>query len=105
MSDLLGLPLLDSCDGCGACCRHMIVPPFALSGGRNEAAEKGVPEELLEELLPLWQVRLQLPESACLWYDAATARCRHYQLRPAACREFEINSGPCHASRAKWGVT
>lgn len=98
------LPLLTTCDDCGACCRHMIVPPFVLSGGRNEAAEKGVPPQLLAELWPHWQVRLLLPESPCLWFDAATARCRHYDLRPDACRNFEINSPSCHASRAKWEV-
>jgi Fe-S-cluster containining protein len=99
------LPLLESCDGCGACCRHLVVPPFVLSGGRNEALEKGVPSDLLAELEPLWQVRLQVPEAPCTWYDAATARCRHYDLRPDACRAFEINSPHCHASREKWGVT
>jgi Fe-S-cluster containining protein len=82
----------------------MIVPPFVLSGGRNEAAEKGVPPDWLQDLLPLWQLRLQLPEAPCVWFDPATARCRHYDLRPDACRAFEINSGPCHASRAKWNV-
>jgi Fe-S-cluster containining protein len=104
MSPVAALPILASCDGCGACCRHMIVPPFVLSGGRNEAREKGVSEELLAELLPRWEVRFFVAEEACLWYDAATARCRHYDLRPDACRAFEINSPHCHASREKWGV-
>ena len=103
-SELTELPPLTTCDGCGACCRHMIVPPFVLSGGRNEAQEKGVPQPLLEELMPIWRVRLQLPESACIWYDEFTARCRHYELRPDACRAFEINSGPCRESRRKWGL-
>ena len=93
------LPLLESCDGCGACCRHLIVPPFIMSGGRNEAEEKGVPPELIEEWLPRWRVRFELPESPCSWYDPATARCLHYAMRPDACRAFEINSAACRASR------
>ena len=104
MSGESTLPIIPACDGCGACCRHMIVPPFVLSGGSNEALEKGVPQSEIDELLPTWQLRLELPESPCLWYDAATARCRHYDWRPEACRAFEINSGSCHASRTKWGV-
>ena len=99
------LPLLDSCDGCGACCRHMIVLPFVISADRNEPAERSVPEDLLEELLPRWRVRLDLPEAPCLWFDPETLRCRHYDLRPDACRAFEINSPSCHASREKWGMT
>lgn len=98
------LPLLSSCDGCGACCRHMIAPPFLMSGGRNEAREKGVPQSLIDQFWPRWTLRLQLPESACVWYDEAAAQCRHYELRPDACRAFDINSGPCQESRRKWGV-
>ena len=82
----------------------MIVPPFVMSGGRNEAAEKEVPQHLIDEFLPRWQVRLQVSESPCLWYDEQTARCEHYNLRPDACRTFEIDSPSCHESRAKWGV-
>jgi Fe-S-cluster containining protein len=102
MTDLL--PVLESCDGCGACCRHMIVPPFVLSGGRNEAAEKGVPSALIDELRPLWDTRLLLPESPCLWFDETTLRCRHYDLRPDACRDFERNSDPCRECRRKWDI-
>ena len=101
---MIPLPVFDSCDNCGACCRHMIVPPFVMSGGRNEALEKSVPSELIDEFWPVWQVRLEVPESPCLWYDATTARCRHYEFRPDACRAFEINSGPCRESRAKWQI-
>ena len=82
----------------------MIVPPFVMSGGRNEALEKRVPTELIDEFWPVWQVRLEVSESPCLWYDATTARCRHYEFRPDACRTFEINTGPCYESRAKWGI-
>lgn len=93
--------LLTNCDGCGACCRHMIVPPFR---DRNEPRSKHVPDTLITELLPLWEVRLHLPEQPCLWFDSESARCRHYELRPDACREFEINSPSCLACREKWNV-
>jgi Fe-S-cluster containining protein len=98
------LPVLESCDDCGACCMHMVAPPFVINAQRNEPEEKGVPENLLSELLPRWQTRLVVPESACCWFDADSLRCRHYDIRPDACRDFAINSPSCHASRAKWGV-
>jgi uncharacterized protein len=71
----------------------------------EEARRKGVPRELIEQILPTWEVRLHLPESPCLWFDPATARCRHYRFRPDACREFEINSPSCVACREKWSAT
>lgn len=98
---MTSLPLLESCDGCGACCRHLIVPPFQ---NRDEWDRLHVPPELIDEFLPLWEVRFYLAEQPCLWYDPETDRCRHYELRPQACREFEINSPSCMACREKWGM-
>ena len=37
----------------------------------------------------------------CLWYDAATRRCRHHEHRPTTCRDFEINSSFCQFARRK----
>lgn len=99
------LAILDHCDGCGACCRHMVVPPFRRDAAVDEFALKRVPPDLLAEILPDWEVRFLLPERPCAWYDEATRRCRHYVLRPDACRDFAINSPSCHACRELQGIT
>jgi Fe-S-cluster containining protein len=96
------LPVLECCDGCGACCRTVTFPPFRIDASVNEALESGVPQHLLEEFLPYWSVRFSLDASHCLWFDEQTRRCRHYELRPQACREFEINSRSCQAVRTEF---
>lgn len=98
------LAILDNCDDCGACCRHIPAPPFVITASRDETLEKGLPADLREALLPVWEVRLLVAEAACPWFDAERRQCRHYDLRPEACREFEINSPSCRESRRKWGV-
>lgn len=95
------LPVLESCDDCGACCRTVSVPPFRIDHTVNEPEEKGAPEGLLEELLPAWELRLYVSAGTCLWFDEQTLRCRHYDLRPDAGREFEINSPSCLAVRVE----
>jgi Fe-S-cluster containining protein len=99
----MSLPLLTTCDGCGACCRHMVAPPYVITRLRDESREKGVPDDLRAEFLPRWESRFYVPESPCCWYDERTARCRHYELRPDACRDFELGSPSCHATRQQWG--
>jgi len=89
------LPILESCDGCGACCRTVSVPPFRIDHVVDEPHERQVPQDLIEEFLPAWHVRLFVEASPCLWFDEATRLCRHYELRPQACRDFERNSPSC----------
>lgn len=89
------LPILDSCEGCGACCYTVSVPPFRIDSVCNEPEQRQVPAALIEEFLPRWEVRLFVEESPCLWFDTQSLRCRHYHLRPQACRDFEINSPSC----------
>ncbi|WP_437192693.1 YkgJ family cysteine cluster protein [Planctomicrobium sp. SH527] len=96
------LPALDSCDGCGACCHTVSAPPYQIDHVRNEPAEKGVPQALLLDILPAWEIRLLVDHSPCPWFDAANRQCQHYEIRPDACRDFEINSPSCHAVREQW---
>ncbi|SFI08825.1 YkgJ family cysteine cluster protein [Planctomicrobium piriforme] len=96
------LPVLSSCDGCGACCQTVSAPPFRIDHLVNEPQAKGVPIELVEEFMTTWYVRLQITESPCMWFDSEARKCRHYDIRPDACREFEINSPSCHAVREVW---
>jgi Fe-S-cluster containining protein len=98
------LPVLRTCDGCGACCRTVSVPPFRIDPDVNEPVLKGVPQTLIDEFLPAWRVRLHVSDSPCLWFDEQSLRCRHYELRPDACREFEINSPSCEAVRREFRV-
>ncbi len=98
------LPIIESCAGCGACCRQTTLPPFVINRTRNEARERNVPRPLLDELLTLWSARLDLPESPCLWFDEESGLCRHYDLRPQACRDFERSSPSCHAVRTKFDL-
>lgn len=98
------LPVLDSCEGCGACCRTVSVPPFRIDHLVDELTEKQIPASLREEILPWWEVRLQVTGGPCLWFDERTLRCRHYDLRPDACRDFELNSPSCSAVRQEYQV-
>jgi len=96
------LPILSSCEGCGACCRTVGVPPFRIDYLVNEPQARHVPQPLIDEFLPAWEVRLYVTESPCLWFDSLTARCRHYDLRPQACRDFELNSPSCVEVRKEY---
>jgi uncharacterized protein len=109
------LPVV-SCEGCGACCRHIGTPPgfaaFFPSPGHL------IPEEWKQ--WPDYGYFLAAPESArqqladyyaavdrgevtdrsaydcpCLWFDLESGRCRHYEYRPEVCREFEVGGEEC----------
>jgi len=97
------LPVLTSCDGCGACCRTICAPPFRIDHEVNEPEIRNVPQELIEEFLPSWRIRYQVEASPCMWFDETLLRCRHYEWRPTACREFELDSPYCHAVRREFG--
>ena len=93
------LPVLDSCEGCGACCRVVTLPPFrrVFNEAGEEAWERlrwdrpGPPRSGSSRPSgPARSAASRRFGSPCLWYDAATRRCRHHELRPRACREFAI---------------
>src|SRR4051812_12499907 len=92
------LPVIESCEGCGACCQVVTSPPFyhvfrEIGEDAWERLRRDRPD-LLAELQADEQSRRANggPSSGtpCLWYDPETARCRHYQYRPLACCEFEV---------------
>lgn len=105
MASTLPLPVLD-CEGCGVCCEEQGLPP------RYTSPELlgFLPEELRAELA--WHLEEERRvgrtrnerELPCLWYDAATRRCRHYELRPDACREFPVGGEGCLFWRGRRGV-
>jgi uncharacterized protein len=106
------LAVIESCEGCGACCRVVTSPPFrrVFDEGGEEAWERLRNErpDLAEGLLAAERVRRASGAPSygtpCLWFDDATRRCRHYEYRPRACREFEVGSVDCRDARRRAGV-
>jgi Fe-S-cluster containining protein len=106
------LPVIESCDGCGACCRVVTSPPFyrVFDEGGEDAWERLRWErpDLLAQLLADDRARRASGGPSfgtpCLWYDAGTGRCRHYDYRPRACREFALGGQDCRDSRRRAGI-
>ena len=104
------LPVIESCNGCGACCLVATSPPF---------------RRMFDEDTEEWgRLRWERPDLAggilaadrarrasgdpsygtpCLWFDAETRRCRHYDQRPGACRVFEVGGEDCRDMRRRAG--
>lgn len=99
------LPVIDSCDGCGACCSLMMMPPF-----EDEDDAMYVPPELEAELDEVWQASLSDPTLSrigkpCFWFNVETRKCKHYEFRPAICRRFEIGNPICREDRERIGLS
>lgn len=113
----IDLNIISSCENCGACCRHMIYPPFwsrwPLGTPENDPEWERLLRErpdLAAEIEADYERRKAAGldradyEAPCLWYDAATARCRHYDYRPGVCAEFEVGSEECRDHRRTCGI-
>jgi Fe-S-cluster containining protein len=106
------LPIIESCDGCGACCQVVTAPPFyhVFEKEGEEAWErlKWERPDLLAEVIADSQIRRAnggpFYGTPCLWYDVRTRRCRHYKYRPHACREFEVGGEDCRDARRRAGI-
>jgi len=106
------LPVIDSCDGCGACCRVVTRPPFyCVFDEAGEVAWERLRRDrpdLMAELLADSRERRASGGpffgTPCLWYDAGTGRCRHYDYRPRVCREFSVGGDDCRDARRRAGV-
>lgn len=106
------LPVIDSCDDCGACCQVVTRPPFRTHFGESGEATwerlKHDRPDLVAELLADERARRTRGEPSygtpCLWYDPTTRRCRHYDHRPQACRDFAIGSTDCRDARRRAGI-
>lgn len=106
------LPIIESCDGCGACCRVVSRPPFrrVFDEGGEDTWErlKWERPDLRAEILADDRARRAAggPDhgTPCLWLDAETRRCRHYEYRPRACRDFALGGDDCRDARRRAGV-
>jgi Fe-S-cluster containining protein len=117
--EIAALPVLESCDGCGACCLEQGAPPdyVALrlnpefaddpSFADDAARLANLPAEaanLLAEYLQATAAGHLPTNGACVWFDHSSKSCRFYDWRPSTCRVFELNSGGCHIYRRRHGV-
>ena len=106
------LPVIESCDGCGACCQVVTVPPFyrVFDESGEDAWErlKADRPDVLAAFLADYQARRAAGGpyfgTPCIWFDATSSRCRHYQYRPRACREFEVGGDDCRDARRRQGT-
>ncbi len=107
------LPVIDSCDGCGACCLVVTRPPFyhVFEDFGEEALERLRRErpDLMSALDADYQARQNdggpFYGTPCLWFDAETRLCRHYEYRPLACHMFEVGDIDCHDARRRAGIS
>lgn len=109
----ISLPVL-SCDGCGECCRHQVMPPFVpdffgpdLRNDEFDAFKRDWPE-LAAGLKAEYERKTRendWPDDApCFWFDQATGRCKHYEARPEICRDFEVGCDDCLRYREEAGI-
>jgi uncharacterized protein len=106
------LPVIESCDGCGACCLVVTRPPFYfVFEDFGEAAWERLQRErpdLIADLDADYRARRAeggpFYGTPCVWYDALSHRCRHYEYRPLACHEFEIGGDDCRDARRRAGI-
>lgn len=110
------LPVIADCRGCpGACCRHMVMPPFVPYFDDNSPLAN---EEFTEfkyrhpELYAALRAEYDRKqrehdwpqEGPCFWLDQETGRCKHYEARPDICKGFEVGSKECRQFRAEYGI-
>jgi Fe-S-cluster containining protein len=106
------LPIIESCEDCGACCRVVTLPPFrrVFDEGGEEAWERlrWDRPDLRAEFLEVERTRKLAGEpsfgSPCLWFDSGLGVCRHYDYRPQACRDFAVGGVDCLGARRRSGV-
>ncbi|HWE39673.1 MAG TPA: YkgJ family cysteine cluster protein [Isosphaeraceae bacterium] len=106
------LPMIESCEGCGACCRVVTSPPFVrVFGAAGEDTWERLRWErpdLVAEVLADERDRRAAGGptfgTPCLWFDAGSDRCLHYDDRPRACRQFAVGGDDCRDARRRAGI-
>lgn len=109
------LKVIDSCDGCSACCMEQSSPPGYVAvlsdyWGDEEDIERvrHLPGEAMS-VLREYRIRLLdediKGERLCCWLDLLTKRCRWHEHRPNICREFEVGSKSCRDWREDYQQT
>ncbi|MGI9465925.1 MAG: YkgJ family cysteine cluster protein [Rubripirellula sp.] len=102
------LPTISDCDSCGICCLHMGYPSYVTRSQSDkdqagsdvtEQAWLDMPDSLKQELRHYIE-NYQPPtegelDGPCVWYDAASRRCKHHEHRPQVCRDFSVGGKGC----------
>jgi uncharacterized protein len=119
VSTIADLPVIENCDGCGACCLEQGAPPdyVALRLNPEFAADPTFAEDaarlqqlpleaevLLADYLQATAAGQCESNGVCVWFDHSTKGCRFYDWRPSTCRVFEMNGGGCHIYRRRHGI-
>jgi len=100
-------PVLN-CDDCGACCQHIVMPPFAadIYGDAPNPEwtalirdHPALAAELQAEHLRKDRENELHRQAPCFWYDAKSKRCKHHDARPQICRDFAVGGEDCLAAR------
>jgi uncharacterized protein len=118
----MSLPIVETCDGCGACCREQGSPPGYLQmvfpsiravaqsaylEREDYARFTTLPSDALASLQEYARA-LQAGEipggGACIWFDSETRGCKHYEHRPDICRGFDVGSPACIRWRERHGI-
>lgn len=110
------LPIIESCDDCGACCLEMNSPPgyvvfyaerpcWPKDTGDHERFAR-LPAEakrLLDEYVQWLRLATKVHEDApCIWLDLDSRRCRFYEHRPSICRDLELGGEGCRGWREQY---
>lgn len=112
VTDNSDLPTISeaTCDGCGACCMHIGIPPFA-SYDVDDFEFQALPGYLKREIRarlgrkpsPFAPPNIQ-DAQPCIWLCLETRRCLQYENRPFFCREFRLGSEECRDERERCGM-
>lgn len=113
------LPVIESCEGCGACCREQCSPPGYVmmlahgTGGYPDPEDierfKNLPEEVMATIVEHLEKlrsgeRGRNGDTPCIWFDKQKRQCRHYEHRPNICRGLEVGSDGCRFWRQEYNV-
>lgn len=118
----MNLPIIESCDDCGACCMEQGSPPgfadfISPSEDYRKTAREYAPEDAVwfdaSPYIAKYILRSYFDnveddsvsgDGPCCWLDMETKQCRFYEHRPSVCRDFERSSKPCHDWRERYGI-
>lgn len=87
-----------TCEGCGACCLHMGLPPYAEDEVSllRENLPKVYSDFVAVEATRLLQLRVTgVDHVPCGFFDHVTRRCRHHEYLPDICSRFEVGEPSC----------
>ena len=106
------LAVIDSCDGCGDCCKVVSRPPFyrVFDESGEDAWERLRADrpDVVAELHADYAERDGQPAVRFTAHPVSgstrnSRKCRHYEYRPRACREFEMGGTDCRDARRRAG--